>query len=396
MPTTYPLPTLAPTIDAAGIQTISYTDIYLSLIQSFKDIYGSDIYIDPDSQDGQWLAVLAKGFYDCNQAAAAAFYAFSPNSAQGAGLSSLVKLNGIVRNVASYSTATGDVAGVVGTTIIGGQVQDVNGNLWDLPTPITIPPSGLLSVLITCQTAGDIVAAAGSINRIANPQLGWQSFITTTAATLGSPVETDAQLRMRQQASVAFPASTIKEAIYAAVGNVAGVTRFVVAENDTGVVSVDGIPAHSIAVTAKGGLPQDIVNAIALRKPPGIQTYGSTTLPVVDSHGLTTNVSFFPMIEVPIYYVVTITKLPNYVDTTGALIRTALVDFTNALDIGEDVYASQIAAAASLIGSPLGQTFYINSIALGIAPAPVGTGNIAVAFNSAATSLEADVGLVVI
>lgn len=392
---TFPLATIAPTIDSSGITAPPYADIYQSLIASFQAIYGSDIYIAPDSQDGQWLAILAQAQFDSNQAAIKLFQSFSPSYAQGAELSSLVKINGLLRNVSSNSTAVGDVGGVVGTTITAGVVQDTNGYLWDLPASVTIPGGGTITVTVTAQKTGAIAALSGDINQIATPQLGWQTFVSTSDATQGSPVESDAALRGRQSNSVAMPALAIKGAIYAAVGNVAGVSRFTVYENPTGSTDGDGIPAHSIAVVVEGGDVMAIAAAIASRKPPGIQTYGSTSEIVYDQYNLPTPINFDVLVDVPIYFAVTIKALPNYVNTTGALLIQALVDFVNALAIGEDVYTSQASAAASLIALGVGQSFYITLFYLDITPVPVATANLAIAFNAAATCVTADVSLTV-
>lgn len=392
---TYPLATLAPTIGLTGISIPTYEDVYQSLIASFKAIYGNDIYVAPDSQDGQWIAVLAQAITDSNQAAVACFQAFSPTYAQGTGLSSLVKLNGISRKVATHSTAVGDLGGVAGTTIIGGVVQDAAGNLWDVPSPSVIPLSGTLTVTVTAQKAGSISAIVGSINKIYNPQYGWQSFTNTSAATAGSAVETDAELRRRQAFSSAIPSLSILDGILAGIGNVSGVTRWTVYENDTGTTDANGIPAHSISAVVAGGSSAAIAAAIALRKPPGAQTYGSTTVTVYDAYGLATNINYYTLSTTNIYFDVTIKALTGYVSTTGTALVAALVDFVNALDIGEDVYVSQAQAAASLIGLGIGQTFYITAFKLGTAPAPVGTSNLTIAFNAAAACATANVTLTV-
>ena len=392
---TYPLPTLAPTIDTTGISIPIYNDVYQSLIAIFKTIYGSDIYVAPDSQDGQWLAILAQAINTSNQSAVAVFQSFSPDYSQGTWLSSLVKLNGIVRNIATNSTAQGNVVGVVGTIVTNGVVQDVSGNKWNLPVSVTIPISGSINVTVTAQALGNIQAVTGSINKIFNPQLGWQSFTSTTDATPGAAVETDTALRARQTISTATPALTILEAITAAVGNVTGVIRLLSYQNDTSTTDGNGIPAHSISVVVEGGTSSDIATAIDSRKAPGVQTYGTTSFVVYDMYGLPTTINYFILALVPIYFAITIKALPGYVSTTGVAIQDTLAAFINALAIGEDVYTSQAEAAASLIGLAVGQTFYITAFTLGIAPAPGGTSNITIAFNAAATGLAANVVLTV-
>lgn len=390
---TYPLPTLAPTIDSTGISAPQYSDIYQSLIATFQNIFGSDIVVTPDSQDGQFIAAIAQAISDSNQATVAIFTAFSPTYAQGAALSAQVKINGIARKVATNSTVNVTIGGQVGTVIANGIVQDINQNLWNLPATVTIPAGGSITVTATAQQVGAISAAIGTVTTIYNPQLGWQSVTNATAATAGAPVETDAALRIRQTQSVALPALTVMEAIYAAIGAVAGVTRFALYENATGTTDSNGIPAHSISAVVQGGAIADIGTAIYSRKPPGIQTYGTTTSTQTDAYGLTVPINFYVLQTVSIYYSITIKALPGYVSTTGNALIAALVAFTNALAIGEDVYTTQAQAVASLINSPLGQTFYITAFTLGTAPAPGGTSNIAIAFNQAAICATGNVVL---
>lgn len=395
MATSYPLATLAPTVDLTGISAPPYNDIYQSLIASFKGIYGTDIYIEPDSQDGQWIAVLAQAIHESNQAAIALFLAFSPTYSQGAALSSLVKLNGISRKVATHSTAQGTVVGVAGTVIAGGVVEDADGNLWSLPVVVTIPLAGSVSVTVTAQDPGSFSAPIGTITKIYNPQFGWQSFSNTSAAVIGASVETDAELRIRQGISVAIPALSIKEAIAASVGNVVGVTRFIVYENDTAVADANGIPAHSISVVVLGGNSADIAAAISKRKTPGAQTYGTTTVTVYDRYGLPAAINYY-ILELPqVYFSVTIKALPGYVATTGVAIQDTLAAFVNGLGIGEDVYATQAQAVAALQGLAIGKTFYLTDFRLGLAPAPVGVANLAIAFNAAAACAAGNVTLTV-
>ena len=173
-----PLSTLAATVGPAGISAPTYADILESLQESFQGIYGSDAYIAPDSQDGQLLALIAAAINDANQMAIKVYQSFSPTYAQGAGLSSLVKINGITRDIPTNSMATGNVVGTPGTIVAGGVVSDANGNLWNVPTT-TIPGGGSISVTVTAQQPGAIVAAAGTINKITTPILGWTSFLST-------------------------------------------------------------------------------------------------------------------------------------------------------------------------------------------------------------------------
>src|SRR5258708_5169476 len=246
MPGPFPLAMLGPTITAAGITAPSYADILASLQASFQGIYGSDAVISPDSQDGQWLAVLAKGYFDVNQMAIAVYNAFSPAFAQGTGLSSLVKINGLKRLLATFSTAVGNVVGTAGTVVVNGVVSDNNGNLWALPPSVTIPGGGTISVTVVAQVQGNISALAGTINKISNPQVGWQSFVSTADAVPGLPVETDSALRNRQAVSTGLPATGPLGAMLGALANLPGATKVAVYENNSTTADANSAPAHSV------------------------------------------------------------------------------------------------------------------------------------------------------
>ena len=391
---TYPLSTLGPTVSSSGISAPLYTDIYNSLVATFQSIYGSDIYIAPDSQDGQWLAALAKAINDSNQAAISVFQSFSPSYAQGTDLSSLVKINGLKRLTPTNSQAVGNVGGTAGTEVLNGVVKDVNGHMWGLPSSVTIGISGTTSVTVVAQSPGAVSASIGQINTIYNPQSGWQTFTNTAAATVGNPLELDGALRSRQTKSVALPASAIIDSIAANVANVPGVGRSYIYENATGSTDGNGVPAHSISPIVDGGSVSLVGQAIALVKPPGIQTYGTTSYVSTDPLGLPVTINFFELTEVPIYYAVTLKALTGYVSSTGVALINALAAFTAALQIGEDVYTSQASAVASL-GGALGATFYIVTFDLGIAPSPSGTSNIVIAFNAATSCVAANIQLTV-
>ena len=85
-------------IDAAGITIPVYADILDYLQEQYRAIYGSDIDLDEDTQDGQWVAILAQALNDANMTIEQVYQSYSPTFAQGNGLSSVVKINGIRRH----------------------------------------------------------------------------------------------------------------------------------------------------------------------------------------------------------------------------------------------------------------------------------------------------------
>lgn len=347
--TTFPLPTMACTVIATGISAPPYADIFANLQYLFQSIYGSDIYVDPDSQDGQMLGIVAQAINDSNNATIATYNQFSPATAQGTGLSSVVKINGLQREASGNSTADLTVVGTVGADILNGVASD-GTYLWNLPASVVVPGGGSIVVTATCQTAGAINAAPSTIVRINTPTSGWQSVNNVSAATPGAPVETDSTLRQRQAASTALPAVSVIGGIYGTVANLPGVQRLLIYDNDTGSSDVNGIPAHSISVVVSGGDAMAIAQTIEQKKTPGTGTYGSTSELVYDPAGLPITISFYQLAEVVISVTVSIKALSGYVSTTATLIKQAVAGFLNALAIGEISYLGRLWGPANLSG----------------------------------------------
>lgn len=185
------IPSTAPVIDAAGIRAPSYGEVLQYFKEQYRGIYGADTYLEADSQDGQLLALFALAIHEANTAAINVYNAFSPATAANAALSSNVKINGLARGVATRSAVDLRIVGQGGVTIVDGVATDANRGRWQLPSSVTIPPGGEITVTALSQTLGAVTAPAGSINQIGTPTLGWQSVTNPAAATPGAPVESD-------------------------------------------------------------------------------------------------------------------------------------------------------------------------------------------------------------
>lgn len=360
-----PLATLAPTISPTGISAPTYDAILQSLKETFQGIYGSDAYLAADSQDGQWLAAQAKAFSDQNQAMIATYSSYRPSYAQGVGLSSMVKINGLDRQIASFSTAVGNVTGVNGTVVTNGVVSDNNGNKWNLPATVTIPGAGFISVTVTAQQEGAIAALLGTINKIQTPTNGWQSFISTADAVPGLPVESDATLRKRQAVSTSFPANSPLAGTLAALLDLPGVTRARVYENSTGSTDGNGIPARNISVIIEGGDVLQIATTIGQKKTPGPGTYGNTTQNYTDPiTGIVYAINFYVLADQAVTVEMTVTALNGWSTTVQAAIQQAVSDYINAIGIGNPVQISRIWAPSYLNGSVDGFTYEITALTI--------------------------------
>lgn len=388
---------LSATVTASGISAPDYQTILGTITEYFQQIYGTDAYLYPDSKDGQMVALVALAVHDANNTAIQVYNSFSPSSGMKDALTRNVKINGIVRKAATKSTVDVTLTGTAGTTITNGSVKDANGIIWNLPTSVTIDVGGSVTVTATCANSGAVAAVAGSITKINTPTRGWTAVSNPNAATVGSAVETDAQLRVRQAQSVAIPALTPFEAVDGAIANVTGVTRHKLYENDTRLVDSNGIPAHSIAAIVDGGDAQAIAQIIRGKKGQGVSTFGSTTITVPDKYDNPHAISFSRPVNVPIYVAITLKVFTGYTTQIGNQIKQAIADYINSLKIGDDVLLSRLYSPANLgvVSGGNAKYYDINALAIGKKAGAVSATNVVIAFNESASCSTANITLTV-
>lgn len=375
----------APYIDDAGLHIPSYVDIRDDLVDQFKQIYGQDIYLENDSQDYQMISTFALKTYDTMQLLQIVYNNRSPKTAVGTALDSIVKLNGIARKAASYSTCVLTLTGDVGTVIAAGVAEDDAGNTWNLPENVAFT-SSTIEVTAQCSAIGAIEASPGTITKITNPQKGWLSVTNTVPAVAGEPIETDEQLRYRQSISVAIPSQNMVNSTIAGIASVTGVTRYKVYDNDTNETDSNGIPGHSIAAVVEGGLDEDVAEQIYLRKGPGGGTYGTTSVTYINADGLPNIVRFFRPAYVPIDVTVTVKKNGTYTTAIADTIKNNVEQYINALDIGYDVLVTGIlTAVAASITNVAQPEFSLQGITIGKDAGSLSTADIDILYNEVAS-----------
>jgi uncharacterized phage protein gp47/JayE len=373
----------APYIDDSGLHLPTYSDILEDLKDKYREIYGQDAYLEDDSQDGQLLSIFALKTYDTMQLLQIVYNNHSPKTAVGSGLSQLVKLNGIARKAASYSSCVLTLTGTAGTVIAKGVAEDEGGTLWDLPANITIPLSGEIEATAICEDIGAIEAPVGYINKISTPQKGWIAVTNEVPAVVGAPVETDAELRQRQSISTALPGQNMLDSTIAAIKAIEGVTRCRVYDNDTNVIDANGIPGHSIAAVVEGGTDAEVAEAIYLRKGPGGGTHGDMSATFVNGDGLPNVIRFYRPTYTSIDVNVEIRAGAGYSSEIAATIQANIEAYLESLDIGTDVAAIGILTAiTAAVADPKNPSFYLASLTLGESGETPGTGNVPIAFNA--------------
>ncbi|EBG7591507.1 hypothetical protein FI942_21310 [Salmonella enterica] len=378
---------LSATVTAEGISAPDYQTILDTLTSYFQQIYGSDAYLEPDSKDGQMVALVALAVHDANNTAIAVYNCFSPATGYGAALTSNVKINGIARKGATNSTVDLLLTGTAGTTITNGTVKDTNNVIWRLPASVVIGVDGAVTVTAICSNSGAVAALAGTITTINTPTRGWTSVTNPAAATVGAPAETDAELRIRQGQSVAIPSITPFEGVDGAIANIAGVTRHKLYENDTGKTDGNGLPPHSISAIVDGGDVTEIARTIRGNKGQGVRTWGKTSVTVPDRYGNPHIISFSRPTDVPVYGKITLKVFAGYTSQIGVQIQQAVADYINSLMIGDPVLLSRIYSPTNLgvVSGGNARYYDIQELLIGKSPETVAAANINIAYDESAS-----------
>lgn len=377
---------LSATVTAEGISAPDYQTLLAALTDYFRQIYGPDAYLEPDSKDGQMVALMALAIHDANNMAIRVYNSFSPATAMSDALTRNVKINGIQRMMATQSTVDLVLTGIAGTTMTNALVEDNNGSQWNLPASVTIGTDGTTTVTATAARPGAVAAVVGSITQINTPTRGWTSVFNPVAATVGVPAESDARLRIRQVQSVALPSVSSFDGLNGAIANISGVSRHKLYENDTGHTDASGIPAHSVSAIVEGGNAETIARVLLGNKGQGVGTYGTSSLKVADRYGNPHIINFSRPVSVPVFVTIALKVFPGYTNQMGEQIKQAIASYISSLDIGASVLLSRVYSPANLgvVSGGNARYYDIHSLLIGTVANALSAENIVIAYDHSA------------
>lgn len=384
------LTTIAPQITSAGISAPTYYEIVDYLKEQYKAIYGDDAYLENDSMDGQWIGIIARAIADCNAATISLYSSFSPKTATGDALTRNVAINGIQRALPTHSTVDLTLIGIAGTTITDGYAVDQNSKRWNLPSRVTIPSEGSITVTATAAEAGSVLAQVNTINNIGKPTRGWQSVTNIATSTLGNPLETDAELKQRQALSVALSSISIPQALEGALLSLLGVSRCKIIENKTAETTADGLPPHSVCAIVQGGSVDEIAMVINSKKSMGCALYGNTSETVSNAYGLKETIQFFRPKLVSIGYRLQLSVKDAYSSDLATQIRQNLALYTNQLDVNDRITLNKLYGVANLYGDLDSESYEVEVITI-IADGVSVVGNYSLPFGCIANCISSDI-----
>lgn len=276
---------MANIINGDGLQLATRDELLTDLTTTFKGIYGADINLESSSPDGQIINILVQMFLDYQDLLMQIYNNFDPDNAIGVVLDQRVAINGIQRQAGTYTITNIDItttealnlSGLDQTVFPVYTVSDNAGNEWNLIDSVVIASATTTTLAFRSAVPGAVYTTPNTINNPVTIVLGVSVINNpTTYTTLGINEESDNDLKIRRQKSVALSSQGYLAGLIAALENINGMTTVKVYENVTASTDADGVESHSIWVIV-GGTASDasVANAIYKKRNAGCGMHGT-------------------------------------------------------------------------------------------------------------------------
>ena len=323
-----------------GFTVKSAAEITADLDAKFVGTFGSQFDTSAESPDGQLIGVVAKLLEDVWQQAEGAYNAYSPSNAYGVGLDKVAEINGITRITNLPTSVAITFSGTAGTVVPAGYIVKTVDGLEFATVAVAVIPA---IVTAKCTTQGAIRILANEVHVLTTAIAGLTGATNFEPGITGIVREEDPAFRARRENSTISRGTSSIDAIYEGVKSL-NLPYIAIVENTTS-ATVDGVPANSFLVVVEGGTPAEVSQVIYDNKPQGITSYGSIVTVINDSKGYPHNIGISRPTPIDISVTTSITNLPGASVDSATLVKAAIVDYVNNLNISEDVYWSYFFSA---------------------------------------------------
>ena len=323
-----------------GFTVKSAAEITADLDAKFVGTFGSQFDTSAESPDGQLIGVVAKLLEDVWQQAEGAYNAYSPSNAYGVGLDKVAEINGITRITNLPTSVAITFSGTAGTVVPAGYIVKTVDGLEFATVAVAVIPA---IVTAKCTTQGAIRILANEVHVLTTAIAGLTGATNLEPGITGIVREEDPAFRARRENSTISRGTSSIDAIYEGVKSL-NLPYIAIIENTTS-ATVDGVPANSFLVVVEGGTPAEVSQVIYDNKPQGITSYGSIVTVVNDSKGYPHNIGISRPTPIDISVTTSITNLPGASVDSATLVKAAIVDYVNDMNISEDVYWSYFFSA---------------------------------------------------
>lgn len=357
-------------ITSSGIKVATFAQIKASLIQRYKQIYGSDIDVSDTCADGIFINDLALIINNMIQSVQTAYTNLDINTANGVYLDRLCALTNIVRKPATQSLVYINIENLDTVNAIqienGLQFVDKAGIIWEyIGETFSLAASANQNILLQCQEYGVIEAPANWIYKTV--EVMTIGIVQSQEATPGSEQETDRDLRARQAASNGNQGITVIDGIINDLRNIEGIEDVFIYNNNTG-SDTDNNPVHDgtvilahslyIIIRKRDGITLDsneICKTIFEDLTPGINTSEAAVNGVNENYiqdiqgssiSFDTTVYWKEAVGVHPSISITINTLPYYSQEILDEVESDLIQYLNSLPIRTDLSSNDILAEA--------------------------------------------------
>lgn len=259
-----------------GLEIDTFRDLFQTLSDAYKGIYGQDIDLDQESPDGQRVAIEAQARMDIEASLQWLYSQMDPDFNTGDMQQVIAKLHGLYLRPGSRSQRDLNVSTDRPVFLYSGyKIRDQSNQVWFVRQNVTIP-AGTTTVTFFAQDFGKVTGLIADTFTQLTPELGVLNITSDAVAIVGRDEETPEEFRQRRNRSLENPATGSTGAIFAKVAQLTGVTDLNVGENDTKIDdALTGIPANSIWLVAEGWSVSEIVEVMVKQKGGGTGTKGT-------------------------------------------------------------------------------------------------------------------------
>lgn len=226
---------------------------------------------------------------------------------------------------------------------------------------------------------------AGQVTSIKTSTSGWDS--VTNPFYIFPSVGTESDEDYRYRAKLQKGSATGKyNSIIMALKSVRGVTYENVVANTSSNTTGSGITNNGLSVTVLGGNEDEIALALFNSVGDGVGMVGDIIKQVSDINGFPHLVRFSRPKTRALQISMSLVVFPDFPSNGKSLIRQALVDYFNNLNVGEDIYYSRLSDPINSV-----KGFAFRNLKIGYVGGTLGTDDIVLSHNELATLSAEDI-----
>ena len=227
-----------------------------------------------------------------------------------------------------------------------------------LDAKLTITKLGT-PVVFDALELGAYALPVGALTGIDSSIFGWNEINNLVEGSIGRFTETDEELRARHINNIRATGSATTNAIRARIlAEADSVTYCSVYENRTSVINDLNLPPHSFEAIIQGGSNQAVADKLFEVKPAGIETYGNTSIQVLDENNDVQICKFSRPSSKFAWMRISINTLNTEEILTSDIvqaIKNAVISYSANLGIGQDIiiqrFYGPVYSATNGIGS---------------------------------------------